>query len=209
MVVVLMGVLFLLARHKRPPPGPVGPWPADLGLGAVDPQLDPIGGGVGEHVRQGVQPHTRRVGDGEATCGQQRPDFMDGAGDGGAVDPVQHRQGLVGQLQAQDHQGGQDPVTQDEALVGAGAGGALAWVAAALLEGAVVRGSPRAGQFGERLGEVLPGQPGEDRMGEGRTGPCWRRHPRMMTVRPVSCPSGSAHDQPCLSLQVGQAGHMS
>jgi hypothetical protein len=28
---------------------------------------------------------------------------------------------------------------------------------------------------------VLPGDSGEDRMGEGRTGPCWPRHPRMIT----------------------------
>jgi hypothetical protein len=55
---------------------------------------------------------------------------------------------------------------------------------------------------------VLPGQPGEDRIGEGRRGPCWRRHPRMMTVRPVSGSPGSAHGQPSLSLQVSQAGPM-
>src|SRR6266540_5317351 len=38
-------VLLALAGHKRPPAGPVGPGPADLGLGAVDAQLDPVGGG--------------------------------------------------------------------------------------------------------------------------------------------------------------------
>src|SRR6266545_2141252 len=39
-------VLLALAGYKRPPAGPVGPGPADLGLGAVDAQLDPVGGGV-------------------------------------------------------------------------------------------------------------------------------------------------------------------
>ena len=124
---------------------------------------------------------------------------MHGAGDGGAVNAGQHRHGLVGQLQAQDHQGDQHAVTEDQAVVGAGPGGTLAWVAAALLEGALVGGSPRVGQLDDQLGQVLPGQPGEDRMGEGRTGPCWRRHPRMMTVRPVSCPPGDARHQPRLS----------
>jgi hypothetical protein len=33
----------------------------------------------------------------------------------------------------------------------------------------------------------LPGDPGEDRMGEGRTSPCWYRHPCMI-VRPCACP---------------------
>lgn len=50
-------VLLALAGHKRPPAGPDGPGPADLGLGAVDAQFDPVGGGVGEHVGQGAQPH--------------------------------------------------------------------------------------------------------------------------------------------------------
>jgi hypothetical protein len=48
--------------------------------------------------------------------------------------PVQHRQGLVRQLEAQVDQGGQDPIGEDQLVVGAGAGGAAAWMAAALLE---------------------------------------------------------------------------
>ena len=111
---------------------------------------------------------------------------MDRAGDGGVVHPGQHRQGLVGQLEAQDHQGDQHPVTEDQLVVGAGAGGALTWVAAALLEGALVGGGPRVGELDGQVGKVLPGDPGEDRMGHGRTGPCWRRHPRMMPVEPRS-----------------------
>jgi hypothetical protein len=47
--------------------GPVGSRSADLGLGAVDAQLHAVGG-------------------------QERPDLTDGAGDGGTVDPIEHRQ---------------------------------------------------------------------------------------------------------------------
>jgi hypothetical protein len=115
---------------------------------------------------------------------------VNGAGDGGAVHPAQHRQRVVGQLEAQDHQGGQHPVAEDQLVVGAGADGTLTRVAAALLEGALVRGGPRVGELGGQLAQVLPRQPGEDRMLKGRTGPCWSRHPRMMTVRPASCSPG-------------------
>ena len=63
------GVLFLLAGHERPPAGPVGSGPADLDLGAVQPDGDSFGGGVGEHVGQGVQALSGRCG--EAPVGQQ------------------------------------------------------------------------------------------------------------------------------------------
>jgi hypothetical protein len=106
---------------------------------------------------------------------------VDGASNGGAVHPIQHRQGLVGQLEAQDHQGDQHPVCEDQLVVGPGAGGTPTRVAAALVQGALVGGGPRVGELGEQFGEVLPGDPGEDRMGEGRTGPCWHSHPRMIT----------------------------
>jgi hypothetical protein len=180
-------------------PRPVGPWPSDLGLGAVDAQLDPVGGGVGEDIRQGVQPHAGGIGDGEATPGQQRSDLVHRAGDGGAVHLVQHRQGLVGQLEAEDHQGDQEPVAKAQAVVGAGAGGAPAWVAAALLEG----GGPGLGQLDGQLGQVLLVQPGEARMGKGRTSPCWRRHPRMITpCGPSHARQGDAHDHRALAHQV-------
>jgi hypothetical protein len=126
--------------------------------------------------------------------GQQRADLADGAGDGGAVDPEQHRQGLVRQLQAQHDQGGQHPVAQDQPLVGAGAGGAAAWVAAAVGQRGLVLGGPGVGQLGDELAQVLPGDAGEARMGQGRTAPCWRSHPGMI-VRPSSCPH-DPRDQP-------------
>ena len=81
---------------------------------------------------------------------------MDGTGDGGTVRPVQHPEGVVGQLEAQDHQGGQDSVGEDQLVVGPGAGGPLAWMAAALVQGALVGGGPRIGQLGDQLFQVLP-----------------------------------------------------
>ena len=63
------------------------PHPADLGLGAVDAQLDPVGGGVGEHIGQGAQSHPGQAGHREAARGQQRPDLADRARDGGGSKP--------------------------------------------------------------------------------------------------------------------------
>ena len=177
-----MVLLRAVAGDERPPPWAVGPWPADLGLGAVDAQFDAVGGGVGEHVRQGAQPHARCVGDGEATVGQQRPDLVHRAGDGGPDDPIQHGQRLVGQLEPQVDQGAQHAVAEGQAVVGSSPGGALAWVAAALLQGAFVRGGPWVGQLHDQVGEVLPGQPREDRMGQPRPGPCVRGRRRTLTA---------------------------
>jgi hypothetical protein len=143
----------------------VGPGPADLGLGPIDAQFHAVGGGVGEHVRRGAQPHPGQVGHGEAARGQQRANLADRAGDGGAVDAVQHRQGLVRELEAQDDQGGQDPVDQYQPVVRAGTGGAAARMPAAVVEAGLVGGGPWVGKFDGQVGEVLPGQPGEDTTG--------------------------------------------
>jgi len=70
--------------------------------------------------------------------------------------------------------------------VGAGAGGAAAWVAAAVGQRGLVLGGPGVGQLGDELAQVLPGDAGEARMGKGRTDPCWSSHPGMI-VRPSSC----------------------
>src|SRR6266536_2081289 len=84
-------------------------------------------------------------------------------------------------------------------MVARGAGGTLAWVAAALPEGALVGGGPRVGQLDDQVGQVLPRQPGEDRMGEGRTGPCWLRHPCMITRAARLMRPRRSCDQPRLS----------
>src|SRR5512135_1408069 len=75
----------LLAGHERPPPGPARLRAADDDLAAVDPQPDAMGGGIGEHVSQGVQPRPGRGG--ISPAGQQRPDLVHGAGHRGAVHP--------------------------------------------------------------------------------------------------------------------------
>jgi hypothetical protein len=175
----------------------VRPWPAGLGLGPVKAQLDALGRGVGHHVGQGPKAHARPACDGEAAPGQQGSDLMDGTGDGGAVHPVQHPEGVVGQSEAQDHRGGQDSVGEDQLVVGPRAGGTLAWIAAALVQGVLVGDGPRIGQLGDQLARVLPRQAGEDRMGQGRTGPCWRRHPHMITREACLTRTGRpGHDHP-------------
>jgi hypothetical protein len=75
-------------------------------------------------------------------------------------------------LQAQDDQGDQHPVGQHQPVAWPGPSSTAAWVAAPLVEGALVGGGPRVGELDDQLGEVLPGQPGEDPMGKGRAGPC-------------------------------------
>jgi hypothetical protein len=104
----LDGVLLLLAGHERPPARPVRLRAADLDLAAVQPQPDPAGGGIGEHVRQGMQPRPGRGG--ISPPGQQRPDLPHGAGHRGPVHPVHLRQRGVRDLQPQHRQGHQDPV---------------------------------------------------------------------------------------------------
>jgi hypothetical protein len=130
-----------------------------------------------------VQPHAGPVGDGEATRGQQRPDLVNGTGDGGAVNPIQRPQGLMGQLESQDHQSDEHPVTGDQPMGGAGPSGMPTRVAATLLQGTFVADGPWVGQLDDQLAKVLPGDPGEDWMSEGRVGACWRRHPCII-VRP-------------------------
>jgi hypothetical protein len=109
---------------------------------------------------------------------------MDGAGDGGAVHAIQHRQGLVRELEAQHHQRRQHPVAEGQPRLGPGTSSTTAPMAAALGEGAFVPRRPGVGQLDDKVAEVLPGEPGKARMGQGRTGPCWRSHPGMI-VRPA------------------------
>jgi hypothetical protein len=44
----------------------------------------------------------------------------------------------------------------------------------------------------DQLAKVSPRQPGKARMAERRTGPCWPRHPRMITRAALSCPPDNA-----------------
>ncbi|MGH3159222.1 MAG: hypothetical protein ACRDNF_21975, partial [Streptosporangiaceae bacterium] len=84
------------AGDERPPPGPVHPGPADLYFSAVDPQFEVLGGGIGEHIGQGVQPQPGMGGHSEAAGRQQRPDLADGPGDRGPVDLVEQARAACG-----------------------------------------------------------------------------------------------------------------
>jgi len=77
----------------------------------------------------------------------------------------------VWELEPQADEGDQDPAKEDGPLLGPGPGGAAAHMAAALLQGGLVGGGPEVGQLGDQLARLLPGDPGQDRMGEGRTSP--------------------------------------
>ena len=65
---------------------------------------------------------------------------------------------------------------------------------AAVGQRGLVLGGPGVGQLGDELAQVLPGDAGEARMGQGRTDPCWSSHPGMI-VRLSSCPH-DPRDQP-------------
>ncbi|GAA2495686.1 hypothetical protein GCM10010406_34900 [Streptomyces thermolineatus] len=65
---------------------------ADPDLDGVQAQLDPLGPGMGEHVRQCLQTQTGPVGDRAAPLGHEGAYLPDDSGDGGAVDTEQQPQ---------------------------------------------------------------------------------------------------------------------
>jgi hypothetical protein len=99
----------------------VGAGAADLHFGAVYAQVDALRAGVGEQALQRAQPHPRPVRDGEAAGRQQRADLADRSGDGGAVHCVQLGQSGVRDPKPQVDQRDQEPVHEDQALLGPGA----------------------------------------------------------------------------------------
>jgi hypothetical protein len=105
------------------------------------------------------------AGGGKAAGGQQRPDLVDGPGDGRAVHAVQHRHRLVRELEAQHYQGDQHAVAEGQPRARPGPGGATAPVAAAGCQHRLVLGGPGVGQLGDQLAEVSPWDAGEARMG--------------------------------------------
>ena len=142
----LDGVHFLLAGDERSPSGPARRGAADLDLAAVEPQRDPAGGGVGEHVGQGGKPLALRGG--VSPVGQQRPDLVHGAGHRGPVNPEHDRQGGVRDLQPQDRQRDQHPVGEHQLMAAPGALRAAALLAAAAAQVRLPPRLPRAGQLG-------------------------------------------------------------
>ena len=165
----LDGVLLLLAGYERPPPGPARLRAADLDLAAVGPEPDTAGGGVGEYVRQRVQPLAGRGG--ITPPGQQRADLAHGAGDRGPVHAIHHRQRGVRDLQPQHRQGHQHPVGECQVLAAPGARSPQPVPAAAGTQVRLPAGLPRAGQLSHDPAQVVTGDPGEGRMAQGRTSP--------------------------------------
>jgi hypothetical protein len=116
---------------------------------------------------------------------------MDRTGDGCAVHPIQHRQGLVRELESQHHQGHQHAVAEGQPRLGPGPGRTPTPMAAARCQRSLVLGGPGIGEFGDEGTKVLLGDAGEARMSQGRTDPCWRSHPGMI-VWPCSRPHDPA-----------------
>jgi geranyl diphosphate 2-C-methyltransferase len=164
-------VLLLLAGYERPPARPPRPGPADLHLGAVDPQPYPLGGGVGEHVRQGAQPQPGLAGHREPAGGQQRPDLVHRPGDGRPVHLVEDRQRRMRQLEPQDDQGGDHPVRERQLMTRARACGAQPVMAPALPQPRLLPGQPRRGQLLDQRAEPAAADTSADTVRQGRTGP--------------------------------------
>ena len=167
----LLRVLLLLARHERAAAGLARAGAPDLHFGAVHSQLDALGGGIGEHVGQGAQPHAGLSGHGEPAGREQRPDLLDRAGDCGPVDPVQLGQCRVRELEPQVNQGGDNAVGERQVVVRARAGGPLALVSPAAAQPAFPGFHPRPGQFLDELAQRSAADPGADTMRQGRAGP--------------------------------------
>lgn len=119
----------------------------DLDLGGVQPQLDALGLGVGEHIRQRPKPQVGMVGDRASPFGQECAYFCDCAGDRGAVDTEQQPQHRVWQVVAQMGQRGHQPVDEHQLVAGAGTRGPLPGPASRSMTAALETGLPRHGQL--------------------------------------------------------------
>lgn len=98
----LHGVLLLLPGNERALSAAAGRRPADLDLGGIQPQLDILGLGVGEHVSQCPKARVKAVGDRTPPLGQENTYICDRTSDGGAVHAEQQPQYRVRQIVAAD-----------------------------------------------------------------------------------------------------------
>jgi hypothetical protein len=127
-----------------------------------------VGGGVGEHVGQGMKPQARAVRDGEPAGREQGADLADRPGDRRPVHPVQPGQGRVGELVAQDDEGDDDAAGERQLAVRARAGGAQTLVTSAFKQPGLLAGGPLAGQAGDEPAEAARREAGEDTLAQGR-----------------------------------------
>jgi len=151
----------------------------------VDAQLHALGG-VGEHVGQGT-PQVGLARHGEPAGGQQRADLADRAGDGAAMHLVEQGQGGVRELEAQHDQGHDDPVGEHQVMVRARAFGPLPGAAPTLTQLGILLRGPRSGQFGDELGQPVPGDTGKIR--------CDKAARLSLDATIVIFPPGHSHDR--------------
>lgn len=74
-------------------------------------------------------------------------------------------------LEAQDDQGSDDPVGEDELVVWTRSGGALPVMAPAFTPLGLLPGHPRPGQLRDQLAQTAAWDPRTDTMAQGRAGP--------------------------------------
>lgn len=109
------GVLLALAGDEPVPVFAPGGRPPDPDLGAVDDPGPTPGAEVVDDLGRRPQPHAGT--DGAASLGEQGPHFADGAGDGGAVHAESAGEHVVCGSVAEVHEGGQEPVDEDQPVL--------------------------------------------------------------------------------------------
>ncbi len=119
-VAFIVFCLFFPETNARRPPRP-----ADLDLGGVQAQLDALGLGVGEHLRQCPQTRTRAIGNRASTLGQEGAYLPDRAGDGGAVNPEQQPKDSVRQVVPKMNECRRHSVDEHQTMAGTGSRGTL------------------------------------------------------------------------------------
>jgi hypothetical protein len=77
----------------------------------------------------------------------------------------------VRELETQDHQGDDDPIGEDQVVVGARACGTQTAVAPTLVQLGLLLGSSGLGQLGDQPAQATTWQTGADAVGQGRAGP--------------------------------------
>lgn len=154
---------------------------SDLHLGGVQPQLDTLGLGVGEHVLQRSKPHARPVGNSKAPLRQQSAHLTDGPGDSRAIGTEQYCQHSVRQIVSQMNQRGQQPLHKHQPIAGTGTLRTSPHTASLLETPSLHRGCPRAGQLLNQRRKMSHRDAREQRMRQHRPIDHARHHESMPT----------------------------
>lgn len=124
--------------------------------------------------------------DSEASLGQQGADLPDRSRDGGALHAVQLGEGGVRKLKPQIDQRDHDLVGEEQFMLRPGSGLSLSLSAAPVVQRGLAACGPRTGQLLDQIGEMGAKDPGEGRMGQGRTGPLQGHAQRTRAAVPTS-----------------------